>query len=333
MPKSKIEWTGATWNPIRARNKQTGRVGTHCVKISPGCANCYAEAHNARLLPHGSSGLPYTGAGAADAEYFIDPKMLSEPLRRKKSEVYFVCSLTDLFMYPPEMVARLYAIMVATPWHTYQVLTKRPNAALVFMAPGMEGYEDDCHNLAQHLAGVTWDGRGSDPCLYLSRLATKDLSKRMAWRWPPPNVLFGVSVEDRKHGLPRIEILRQIPAALRFLSIEPLLEDLGTIDLTGISWVIVGGESGHGARPCDLDWIRSVGRQCKAAEVPLFVKQAGAFVVGQPGDWVGHRLIGPVPTGRGLQERMRIVLRDRKGGDMSEWPEDLRVRRMPEVVR
>lgn len=317
MGKSSIEWTGSTWNPIRARNADTGQVGTHCVKVSPGCLNCYAETHNARNLPHGSSGLPYTAAGAARAEYLVDAEMLAEPLRRRKPETYFPCSLTDLFMYPPEMVARLFAIMAATPWHTYQVLTKRPEGMAAFMAPGMGGYEDDVHNLAQHLAGITWDGRGSDPWRYPSGPATKNLEKRMPWRWPLPNVWLGVSVEDRRHGLPRIDVLRQIPAALRFLSIEPLLEDLGEINLDGIGWVIVGGESGHGARPFDVRWARSIIEQCRAAAVPVFLKQLGAH----PND------------GGGLVEFGDYRTRSRKHGKPEEWPGDLRVREMPAVPR
>ena len=92
---------------------------------------------------------------------------------------------------------------------------------------------------------------------------------------PSPHIWWGVSVEDRRYGLPRIEHLRQAPAAVRFLSVEPLLEDLGRLDLSGIDWVIVGGESGHGARPMDADWVRSIRDQCREARIPFFFKQWG----------------------------------------------------------
>lgn len=125
---------------------------------------------------------------------------------------------------------------------------------------------------------------------------------------PIPNVWLGVSVESRKY-LGRIDELRKTPAAVRFLSLEPLLEDLGALDLTGIHWVIVGGESGNGARPFNTDWARSIVAQCKAAGVACFVKQFGAHVI---------------------QDGERRIKKDKKGGDMDEWPHDLRVRELPQ---
>lgn len=128
----------------------------------------------------------------------------------------------------------------------------------------------------------------------------------------PPNIWLGVSVENRKQGLPRIDILRNTPAKIRFLSIEPLLEDLGVIDLTGIDWLIIGGESGPGARPFNLAWALAIIEQCRAAGVPCFVKQAGSNPVwGQHGDSVRH------------------MMSDRKGGNPSDWPAWMRVREMP----
>lgn len=324
MSKSSIEWTGATWNPIRARNRQTGKVGTHCVKVSPGCALCYAEAHNHRNLPAGSSGLPYTAAGAAQAEYFIDPKILAEPLRRKKPETYFVCSMTDLFLYPPEMVAAVFGVMAACPQHTFQVLTKRPERALEFhewiAGPGRKHFNirDTCsegHSCCQYAGAVL--GRTHPQ-------QEREIRYAGGLAWPLANVWQGVSVENRKHGLPRIDILRTIPTALRFLSIEPLLEDLGEIGLTGIDWVIVGGESGHRARPFDLEWARSIIRRCREAHVPVFMKQAGAAAYDLGGDHLCPD--GSVPVGCFLD------LKHKKGGDLMELPEDLRVREMPGAV-
>lgn len=334
MSKSSIEWTGSTWNPIRARNRETGQAGTHCVKISPGCAHCYAETHNLRNLPKGSSGLPYTAVGAALAEYFIDQKMLVEPLRRKKPEVYFPCSLTDLFYdkYGWEIVAAVYAVMAVARQHTFQVLTKRPEKAAKLYELVPAGWNRSPANSLRF---------GSPAARDFRHLIPDDMP------WPLPNVWLGVSVEDRRHGLPRIDILRQIPAALRFLSIEPLLEDLGEIDLTGIGWVIVGGESGHGARPFDIAWARSIIAQCRAAGVPVFVKQVGAAPCdGYLSD--ADLLLGgkgrPRPLDQPLGEegarairaevglprvRRRLRVGDRKGGKPEEWPEDLRVREMP----
>ena len=129
--------------------------------------------------------------------------------------------------------------------------------------------------------------------------------------WPPNNVWLGVSCENRKHGLARLDHLRRTPAVVRFVSFEPLLEDLGEIDLSGIHWAIVGGESGPGARPCGFAWIRSIRDQCRAAGVPVFIKQLGA----QP-----------------RTDADEIVPRlDRKGGDMAEWPDDLQIREFPDV--
>jgi len=123
------------------------------------------------------------------------------------------------------------------------------------------------------------------------------------------SIWLGVSVEDRKNKA-RIDLLRERPAALRFLSLEPLLEDLGELDLTGISWCIIGGESGPGARRCDVDWIRKIVWQCQAASIPVFVKQLGAHVI---------------------ENGERRIKRDKKGGDMDEWAHDIRVREWPEA--
>lgn len=150
------------------------------------------------------------------------------------------------------------------------------------------------------------------------------------WGTGYPNAWLGVSVENRKHGLPRVGLLREIPAAIRFLSIEPLLEDLGRFDLRGIHWVIVGGESGAGARPFDVAWARRIRDACAAAGVPLFLKQLGANVQAGYEDaaaWLGE---APRVDYREDEEAayhdgpLRMILRDRKGGDPDEWPADLR---------
>ena len=197
--KSKIEWTDATWNPVRG-----------CTKVSPGCAHCYAETFAERF--RGVAGHPYEQG----FDLRLVPEKLFEPLRWSRPKMIFVNSMSDLFHkdVSDAYVAMVAEVMRVANWHTYQVLTKRSE------------------RLRQML------------CTDLRALA------------PEPHIWWGVSVENRRHGLPRLEHLRAAPAAVKFLSIEPLLEDLGAIDLTGISWVIVGGESGHGARPMKAERVR-----------------------------------------------------------------------------
>lgn len=215
---SKIEWTDATWNPVRG-----------CTKVSPGCKHCYAETFAERF--RGVPGHPF--------EFGFDlrlvPEKLGDPFRWRTPRMIFVNSMSDLFHegIPDDYVAAVARVMTEANWHTYQVLTKR------------------AARMADMLA--------------------RDLSFAAA----APNVWWGVSVEDRQYGVPRLEHLRRAPAQVRFLSIEPLLEDVGRLDLRGISWVIVGGESGHGARPMSPAWVRSIRDQCRKARVPFFFKQWG----------------------------------------------------------
>jgi protein gp37 len=215
---SKIEWTDATWNPVRG-----------CEKVSPGCKNCYAETFAERF--RGVAGHPYQ----AGFDPRLVPDKLAEPLKWASSKIVFVNSMSDLFQpaVPDEYVLDVANVMKAANWHVYQVLTKR-----------------------------------SERMSELLKTKLKEFGKlRHIW--------WGVSVEDRKHGLPRIDHLREAPAAIRFLSVEPLLEDLGTIDLSGIHWVIVGGESGPGARSMNREWVQSIRQQCAEADVAFFFKQWG----------------------------------------------------------
>jgi protein gp37 len=226
--KTKIEWTDTTWNPVRG-----------CVKVSPGCRNCYAEAFAERF--RGVVGHPY--------EQGFDPRLvpekLEEPLKWKKPRRVFVDSMSDLFQdgVPDYFIGNVFSVMEGSRRHTYQVLTKR--------AERMADWVTKFDNWLRYAGDTTF-------------------AKKL------PNVWLGVSVEDRKYGLPRIKHLQRTPAAVRFLSCEPLLEDLGRIDLAGIHWVIIGGESGPNARECSLDWIHDLVEQCSVAEVPVFVKQIGA---------------------------------------------------------
>jgi protein gp37 len=223
---SAIEWTDATWNPVRG-----------CTQISPGCAHCYAEVFAERF--RGVPGHPYEQG--FDLRFV--PEKLAEPLRWPKPKMVFVNSMSDLFHedVPLDYIRRIVEVMDKTNWHTYQVLTKR-------------------------------SGR-------MRELLCGDL----LWAARLPHIWWGVSVENRRHGLPRLADLQETPAAVRFLSVEPLLEDLGTINLDGIHWMIVGGESGHGARPMDPSWVLSLRDQCRAAGVPFFFKQWGGVRKGKTG--------------------------------------------------
>ena len=223
---SSIEWTDATWNPLRG-----------CTKISPGCAHCYAETFAERF--RGVPGHPYEQG--FDLRFV--PEKLAEPLRWNRSKMVFVNSMSDLFHrdVPDEYVRAVVRVMQTANWHTYQVLTKR----------------------SERLRDL--------------------LQTQLADAAAEPHIWWGVSVEDRAHGLPRVEHLRAAPARVRMLSVEPLLEDLGEINLDGIHWVIIGGESGHGARPLRKEWVLSLRDQCRRAGVPFFFKQWGGVRKGQAG--------------------------------------------------
>jgi protein gp37 len=217
---SAIEWTDATWNPVRG-----------CTKVSPGCKHCYAEAFAERF--RGVKNHPYEQG----FDLRVVHEKLTEPFRWRKPKMVFVNSMSDLFQdeIPENYIEDVAKVMVSANWHTFQVLTKRS-----------------------------------------TRMAEL-LSTRLRFATIATHIWWGVSVEDRRYGLPRIAELRSAPAAVRFLSIEPLLEDLGTLDLTNIHWVIVGGESGVGARPMKRDWVVSIRDQCANAKVPFFFKQWGGL--------------------------------------------------------
>jgi len=332
-----IQWTDATWNPV---------VG--CSPVSEGCRNCYAARHALRLAGNPSDAIrrayegtaEMRGAGRYRRAVFtgrvnLIKDRLEEPLRWRKPRRVFVNSMSDLFheAVPVDFVAWVFGVMAVSAQHVFQVLTKRPDRMARVLA----------EELPRHVA-ETWPG---DSALSLA-LEVGD--------WPLPNVWVGTSVEDQDAADERIPHLLRTPAAVRFLSCEPLL---GPVDLRAflrdksglIHWVIVGGESGPGARPCDISWIRSVVEQCRAAGVPVFVKQVGAFPYescraeggvqgtaealakfGTPHPqraWFGDGwTLTHTPDGESRWIRHHR-LRDSKGGDPAEWPEDLRVREFP----
>jgi protein gp37 len=284
---SAIEWTDATWNPV-----------TGCTKVSPGCDHCYAEtfAERWRGTPghHFEQGFDVT----------LRPERLDQPLKWRKPRRVFVNSMSDLFheQVPDDYIVTVFTRMWWSPQHTFQVLTKR-HGRMRSLVPRIEDRLREMEHDLDLLDAPT------------------------PLRWPLPNVWLGVSVEDQKRADLRIPALLDTPAAVRFLSCEPLL---GPVDLRRISrpsgqqpemvldvvgqrygvpgrwqaptshridWVIVGGESGPRARPMDPAWARSLRDQCTAAGVPFFFKQAGALLAGEWG------------------------CSDRKGHDPAEWPE------------
>jgi protein gp37 len=350
--KTSIEWTDRSWNPVRG-----------CSVVSAGCKNCYAMKVAARFS---GPGLAYEElALRSPARWTGKVRLVADdldaPLRWSKAQRIFVNSMSDLFHegLSDEQIDRVFAVMLVAQSgghhcrrsslshdhdsgdcsgptfapHTFQVLTKRAGRMRAYLsAPRREDRVRD----ALHTLGWSFSDEvaGSVP-------------------WPIPNVWLGVSVEDQRAADERIPLLLQTPAALRFLSVEPLLgpvdfEEVPMEDrcygvlgsgggLPGIDWVIVGGESGPGARPCSTYWIRDIVAECAAARVPCFVKQLGSRPLERndcitdrwPGadveDLIGDDSYEPRYQG----ELVTLRLRDRKGGDPAEWPDCLRVRAFP----
>lgn len=241
---TKIEWTDATWNPI-----------TGCKVVSPGCTNCYAmKLAGTRMRNHPSrAGLTIDGkAGPVwNGQVRFNIQWLADPLRWKRPRRIFVCAHGDLFYegVPDWWIDRVFETMGIADYngrgHDFQVLTKRADRMRAYMS---------------------------------ARAATGWNKPSMATSvFPPRNAWLGVSVEGRGQK-ERIDMLRNTPAAVRFLSLEPLLEPLGRLNLDGIHWVIVGGESGPAARPMHPDWVRAVRDQCRDAGVAFFFKQWGEWL-------------------------------------------------------
>jgi protein gp37 len=250
MGKTKIEWATDVWNPV---------VG--CKAVSPGCDHCYA----ARLVSGRLKHLPaYAGlaeGGVFNGEVRCLPERLLDPITWRKPRRIFVNSMSDLF-HPAierQFQAAVFAVMAATPRHTYQILTKRPQ-------PAEHILRDDWSDFSSSFQ-TEIDEEGFK--LGLGELET-------GWRWPLPNVWLGTSIESDAYTS-RADHLRETPAAVRFLSLEPLLGPLPSLDLTGIGWVIAGGESGPGARPMHPAWVRDIRDRCVAASIPFLFKQWGEW--------------------------------------------------------
>jgi len=331
VAETSIEWThppgfaGATWNPV---------IG--CRRVSPGCEHCYAEAMAGRLARMAQS--PFSTNAVATARYLdvvkVDgkgqprgrwngtfrevPEVLDLPLRTKRPTCYFVNSMSDLFGegVRNEHIAAVFGVMASCPQHRFLILTKRAERLprwFQWIAPGGMVRAAVLHETVKGQMGYNHPRR---PAINFVP-------------WPLPNVWIGVSAEDQQRYDERVVYLREVPAAVRFLSLEPLLGGInlrmtpgaphvtrtaeGTLGISGpLHWVIVGGESGAGARPFDLAWARSLVSQLRAAKVATFVKQLGSNPIGFGDD--------AIPVAR---------LSRGKGGDPAAWPEDLRVREFP----
>lgn len=264
-----ISWTDETWNPI-----------TGCTKVSPGCLNCYAESltrrFKDRMQPYSDTFAPWTVKAQRESGQpvvTLHPERLDQPLKWKKPRRIFVNSMSDLFHedVPDEFIDRVFTVMAHRNRHTYQVLTKRPKRMRDYLLQASE------------------------------RVCRRSNWNPNVWVWPLPNVWLGVSVENQRYADERIPLLLETPAAVRFVSCEPLLEavDLGHATpcgyycdpwdggigghhdhqfwtpgiKPGLDWVITGCESGRKRRPMELDWARGLRDQCRAAGVPFFLKQ------------------------------------------------------------
>lgn len=303
-----IEWCDATWQPV---------VG--CTRVSAGCDNCYAIGTVNRfrkadgltkLRPKDASrpGLDWSG------KVLLQPERLADPLKWRKPRRVFVCSQADLFhdAVPFEFIAAVFGVMASSRQHTFLVLTKRPSRAREYFAWVEKRASDYRSTSAPH----GW--------LFVDA-ATAALPDSMIGGpspWPVPNVHLGVSVEDQATANERIPTLLELPAVVRWVSYEPAL---GPVDIerwlwahrergaASIGWIVVGGESGPRARPFDVGWARAVVTQCHgmaygSGRTPVFVKQLGSHVI---------------------QDGERRKKADYSGGDMSEWPHDIRVREVP----
>jgi protein gp37 len=370
---TEIGWTDHSW-PVHAG----------CKEVSPGCMHCYAALLTATRLSkmpkyEGLAVIGENGKAHFTGEVRMWREHLVWPLKWRKPSRIFVDDMSDLFYngVPDGEVLDVFRIIAECPRHTFQILTKRADRMAAWfkrwrdVEPTGVGWtarmERGPANIRlahppgrAHLFAEMIEGWGVPPDGAAYPLY--DWMEGMRW-WPDffQHVELGVSVEDRKHGLPRIDILREIPAALRFLSIEPLLEDLGEINLKGIGWVVIGGESGHSARPFQITWARDILRQCRAAGVPVFVKQVGANAYGEVAgefsshatwvakaqSWIGGTGAACVDaTGRPMRRgadfaradregtfpvrfHLPLATTNRKGTEQADWPADLRVREFP----
>lgn len=349
-----------TWTPLRAKvranagqiaesrgytslvqiaSQMAGHIGPHCEPASPGCANCYSEANNGRCLPANGTGLPFDRRSRDLVETFLDEKILRQPLSWREPCNVFVCSQTDLFgeWVTDQQIDSVFAVMAWAHRHTFQILTKR--------AGRLREY-------SQGMAALSPKQRSQRLGASISGFVVH-LKDCCNLEWPIANIWAGVSVESEDY-LHRVVDLHATPATKRFISYEPALGPIdwdypdslypngprmccGGFDcgcqgkpvdpplIHGIDWLIIGGESGPGARPFNIEWARNTIRQCRVAGVAPFLKQVGA----RPFDVPRYRQVTSWPLDVNWKTATTPHLSDRKGGDMTEWPEDVRVREFP----
>jgi protein gp37 len=270
--RSGIEWTDATWNPV-----------TGCDRVSEGCDHCYAQTLARRLKLMGNPRYQLDGDPRTSGPGFglnLHPDKLTEPLTWSRPRRVFVNSMSDLFHddVPDGFIANVFGVMAVAQHHQFQILTKRPGR----MASLLARLEDEARGFAawHENSRTTMSGPGTI-------------------LWPLPNVWLGTSVENQRWADIRIPKLLQTPAAVRFLSCEPLL---GPIDLHldnvrgALAWVIVGGESGVGARPMDASWARSLRDQCVGSSVLFFFKQWGGITPKAGGRTLDERTWDEMPA-------------------------------------
>lgn len=339
-----IQWThvpgyrGDTWNPT-----------TGCTRVSPGCDHCYAfQLHDQRFV------AKRAGKAVSGKQYdkpFSQVQLLEErltqPLRTKAPTAYFVDSMADLFHadVPDEYLDRVFATMAFAPWHIFMILTKRPERMRAYLSSA---------DLIERLRQVERDAAGSDvrlrAALRFDRWADENWRGRAivhaadADRWPLPNVWLGVSTEDQERADQRIPILLDTPAAVRFISAEPLIGPLNIGPYTrnarngaALDWVIVGGESAsprRRARPFHVKWARSLRNQCAYGDAAFFLKQLGSNVfdrndAGFDGEdesaWpegTDEHVVGDLRSAY-QGEPVGVHLRHHHGGNPEEWPADL----------
>ncbi len=283
MP-TKIQWTDESWQPV---------VG--CTKVSLGCDNCYAERMANRLACMGQAKyerviryiinkeVPRGFSGKWNGKIYCDEKALEIPLHWRNPRKIFVCSMSDLFNAPFEFIAEVYKTIAFTEQHTYQILTKREKRMLEF------------HKWLENK--YTYDGGAL-------MFAGENSMKWQYKPWPLPNLWLGVTAENQEQADKRIPILLQIPAVVRFVSAEPLLENISFLMWNNesqceIDQIIIGCESGPKRRECEIEWVRDIIEEQRYLDTSLFVKQ--------------------------------LNINGKVSKDMSEWPEDLRIREYPKL--
>lgn len=285
MADTKISWTGRTWNPV-----------TGCDRISPGCDHCYALTLAGRLKRMGQPKYQADGDPRTSGPGFgvtCHPDVLDEPLRWRKPQLVFPCSMSDLFHQdvPVEFILRIWETMSRTPQHTYQVLTKRSQ------------------RMAKIVDAIAWewdgDDKGGTPYLWPGGgVIEDDLGRTFEWvtteadlegggEEPLPNVHLGVTIETDRYSF-RADHLREASATVRWLSLEPLLGPLPSLSFEGIDWVVIGGESGPGARPMELEWAADLVERAHAAGTRVHVKQLGTVLGRRLG--LDHHDFGAFPV-------------------------------------